>query len=90
MGEQIKSVNDYVDTLQRKIDTEKDTGHYWKGKTEELEEAIKERDGKIDELRAKQAKIQKQLDLLPPGLLDKLAEQEKERRKQQGRNNRIR
>ena len=90
MGEQIKSVNDYVDTLQRKINTEKDTGHYWKGKTEELEEAIKERDGKIDELRAKQAKIQKQLDLLPPGLLDKLAEQEKERRKQQGRNNRIR
>ena len=82
MGEQIKSVNDYVDTLQRKIDTEKDTGRYWKGKTEELEEAIKERDGKIDELRAKQAQIQKQLDLLPPGLLDKLAAEERERRKQ--------
>lgn len=90
MDEQIKSVNDYVDSLKRTIDTEKDTGRYWKGKTEELEEAIKERDGKIDELRAKQVKIQKQLDLLPPGLLDKLAEQEKERRKQQGKNNRIR
>ena len=81
MKEQIKSVNGYVDRLHRDIGEQKDVSRYWKGKTEELEEAVKERDGKIDELRAKQAKLQKQIELLPPGLLEELEEKERERRK---------
>ncbi len=81
MKEQIKSVNGYVDRLHRDIGEQKDVSRYWKGKTEELEEAVKERDGKIDELRAKQEKLQKQIELLPPGLLEELEAMEKERRK---------
>ena len=81
MKEQIKSVDRYVESLKGQIDDQKDVGRYWKGKTEELEEAVKERDGKIDELRAKQAKLQKQIELLPPGLLEELEEKERERRK---------
>ena len=81
MKEQIKSVNGYVDRLHRDIGEQKDVSRYWKGKTEELEEAVKERDGKIDELRAKQEKLQKQIELLPPGLLEELEEKERERRK---------
>jgi chromosome segregation ATPase len=87
MKEQIKSVDRYVESLKGQIDDQKDVGRYWKGKTAELEAAIKERDGKLDELREKHAKLKKQLDLVPPELLDTLAAQEKERRK---RNNRIR
>ncbi|MBO4702756.1 MAG: hypothetical protein J5625_08885, partial [Lachnospiraceae bacterium] len=52
-------------------------------KSEKLEEAVKERDGKIDELQAKQQKIQKLLDLLPPGFIDELEEKERERRRQE-------
>lgn len=86
LKEQIKSVDSYVNTLKNKINTERDVGRFWKGKTEELEEAVKERDGRIDELSAKQKQIQKKLDLLPPGLLEALAAEEKERRKQLNKN----
>lgn len=81
MKEQIKSVNGYVDRLHRDIGEQKDVSRFWKGKTVELEEAIKEREEKIYALQAKQKKLQKQLDLLPPGLLEALDKQEKERRK---------
>ncbi len=80
MEEQIKSVNSYVDSLKSTISSEREIGRFWKGKTEDLEEAIKERDGKIDELKAKQAKIQKLIDLVPPDLLKKLEAEERERR----------
>lgn len=83
MKEQIKSVNGYVERLHRDIGEQREIGRYWKGKTEQLEEAVKERDGKIDELQAKQQKIQKLLDLLPPGFIDELEEKERERRKQE-------
>jgi chromosome segregation ATPase len=81
MKEQIKSVDRYVESLKGQIDDQKDVGRYWKGKTAELEAAIKERDGRLDELREKHAKLKKQLDLVPPELLDALAAQEKERRR---------
>ena len=83
MKEQIKSVNGYVERLHRDIGEQKDVSRFWKGKTEELEEAVKERDGKIDELQAKQQKLQKQIELLPTGLLDELEEKERERRRQE-------
>lgn len=88
MKEQIKSVDDYVTTLKNTIDTERDTGRYWKGRTEELEKAVKERDGRIDELRDKQKQIQKKLDLLPPGLLETLAAEEQARRRSINRKDR--
>ena len=81
MKEQIKSVDKYVESLKGQIEDQKDVGRYWKGKTAELEAAIKERDGRLDELREKHAKLKKQLDLVPPELLDALAAQEKERRR---------
>ena len=81
MKEQIKSVNEYVDRLHRDIGEQEGVSRYWMGKTKELEEAVKERDGKIDELRAKQEKLQKQIELLPPGLLEELEARERERRK---------
>ena len=87
MKEQIKSVDKYVESLKGQIEDQKDVGRYWKGKTAELEAALKERNGRLDELREKHAKLKKQLELVPPELLDTLAAQEKERRK---RNNRIR
>ena len=88
MKEQIKSVDRYVESLKGQIDDQKDVGRYWKGKTAELEAAIKERDGKLDELREKHAKLKKQLDLVPPELLDTLAAQEKERRRSLNRKGR--
>lgn len=81
MKEQIKSVDKYMESLKGQIEDQKDVGRYWKGKTAELEAAIKERDGRLDELREKHAKLKKQLDLVPPELLDTLAVQEKERRR---------
>ena len=54
---------------------------FHEGDTVCSEEAVKERDGKIDELRAKQEKLQKQIELLPPGLLEELEARERERRK---------
>lgn len=81
MKEQIKSVNDHVERLQRRIEIQADVSHYWQGKTEELEQAVKEREGQIDELQAKQQKLQKQISLLPPGLLEELEEKERARRK---------
>lgn len=80
MKEQIKSVNGYVERLQRDIGNKEEIGRYWKGKTEDLEEALKERNGKIEDLQAKQKKLQKQIDLLPPGLLEQLEAMEKARR----------
>jgi len=90
MKEQIKSVNAYVDSLKDKITDEKEYGQFWRGRTEELQDAIKERDDKIYELQAKQKKLQALIDLLPPGMLDMYEEKEKQRRKEQRRNNRIR
>lgn len=81
MKEQIKSVDKYMESLKGQIEDQKDVGRYWKGKTAELEAAIKERDSRLDELREKHAKLKKQLDLVPPELLDTLAVQEKERRR---------
>lgn len=81
MKEQIKSVNDHVERLQRRIEIQAGVSHYWQGKTEELEQAVKEREGQIDELQAKQQKLQKQISLLPPGLLEELEEKERARRK---------
>ena len=88
MKEQIKSVDDYVTTLKNTLDTERDTGRYWKGRTEELEKAVKERDGRLDELRDKQKRIQQKLDLLPPGLLEVLAAEEQARRRSINRKDR--
>ena len=90
MKEQIKSVNAYVDSLKDKITDEKEYVQFWRGRTEELQDAIKERDDKIYELQAKQKKLQALFDLLPPGMLDMYEEKEKQRRKEQRRNNRIR
>ena len=70
------------------LDTERDTGRYWKGRTEELEKAVKERDGRLDELRDKQKRIQQKLDLLPPGLLEVLAAEEQARRRSINRKDR--
>ncbi|MBR5182469.1 MAG: plasmid recombination protein [Clostridiales bacterium] len=88
MKEQIKSVDDYVTTLKNTLDSERDTGRYWKGKTEELEKAVKERDGRIDELRDKQKRIKQKLNLLPPGLLEVLAAEEQARRRSINRKDR--
>ncbi len=82
MKEQIKTVDKYIESLKDSIDMEKDYSQFWRGRTEELQEAVKERDDKIFELKAKQSEIQKKLDLLPPGFLDQLEAAEKERRKQ--------
>lgn len=81
MKEQIKSVNNHVDHLKGEIRVQKDIGGYWKEKTEELEDEIKERDNRIFELQSKQQKLQQQINRLPPGLLDELERQEKERRR---------
>ena len=83
MKEQIKSVNGYVERLNCDIRNQAEISRFWIGKSEKLEEAVKERDGKIDELQAKQQKIQKLLDLLPPGFIDELEEKERERRRQE-------
>jgi len=90
MKEQIKSVNGYVERLNCDIRNQAEISRFWIGKSEKLEEAVKEKDNKIFELQEKQQKIQKLLDLLPPGLIERLEEEEKKRRKASKRNNRIR
>lgn len=90
MKEQIKSVNGYVERLNCDIRNQAEISRFWIGKSEKLEEAVKEKDNKIFELQEKQQKIQKLLDLLPPGLIESLEEEEKKRRKASKRNNRIR
>ena len=90
MKEQIKSVNGYVERMNCDIRNQAKISRFWIGKSEKLEEAVKEKDNKIFELQEKQQKIQKLLDLLPPGLIESLEEEEKKRRKASKRNNRIR
>lgn len=90
MKEQLKSVNGYVEKLNKDIWDEREISRHWIGKSEKLEEAIKEKDDKIYELQAKQQKLQKTIDRLPPGLLDELDRLERERRKANTRNDWIR
>lgn len=90
MKEQLKSVNGYFEKLNKDIWDERDISRFWIGKSEKLEEAIKEKDDKIYEFQAKQQKLQKTIDRLPPGLLDELDRLERERRKANTRNDWIR
>ena len=90
MNEQIKSVNKHIERLTSDIRDQKDTNEYWRGKSYKLEVAVKERDDKIFELQAKQQKLQKMIELLPPDFLKQLEAAEKARRNAGTRNNRIR
>ena len=81
MKEQIKSVDKYVEGLHRKIWDQKDVSQHWIGKAKELEDEVKKKDDKIYALQAKQQKLQKTIDMLPPGLIDELEALEKARRK---------
>ena len=79
--EQIKSVDKYVEGLHREIWDQKDVSQHWIGKAKELEDEVKKKDDKIYALQAKQQKLQKTIDMLPPGLIDELEALEKARRK---------
>ena len=81
MKEQIKSVDKYVEGLHREIWDQKDVSQHWIGKAKELEDEVKKKDDKIYALQAKQQKLQKTIDMLPPGLIDELEALEKARRK---------
>ena len=85
--EQMKSVNAYVDTLKERVIDEQELSEHWRGRTEELKDALKERDDKIFDLQAKQKKLEAKLDLLPPGFLEALEEKELERRRQMRKKN---
>ena len=80
MKEQIKSVNGYVERLKCDIRNQAEISRFWIGKSEKLEEDIKEKDDKIFELQAKQQKLQKVIDLLPKDYLEELEAIERERR----------
>ena len=80
MKEQIKSVNGYVEQLNCDVRNQAEISRFWIGKSEKLEEAIKEKDDKIFELQAKQQKLQKVIDLLPRDYLEELEARERERR----------
>jgi len=80
--EQMKSVDAHIETLNDRIIDEKEVSKYWKGKTEELKDALKEKDEKIFDLQGKQKKLQALIDLLPPGYLEALEEKELEKRRQ--------
>ena len=82
MKEQIKSVNEYVDRLQRQVSVIKDDRYFWISKSNRLEDAVKERDEKIENLRSKQETLQKKISLIPPNLLVQLEAEERERRRQ--------
>ena len=90
MKEQIKSVDKYVEGLHREIWDQKDVSQHWIGKAKELEDEVKKKDDKIYALQAKQQKLQKTIDMLPPGLIDELEALEKARRKANTRNDWIR
>ena len=86
MKEQLKSVNGYVEKLNKDIWDEREISQYWFGKTKEMEKAVKEKDIEIYQLQAKQKRLQEVIDRLPPGLLDMLEAKEKIRRKEINRN----
>ena len=88
--EQIKSVDQYVDGLKCDIRNQAEISRFWIGKSEKLEETIKEKDDKIFELQAKQQKLERIINLLPPELLDQLDAIERARRKEAKRNDWIR
>ena len=90
MKEQLKSVNGYVEKLNKDIWDEREIRQHWFGKTKEMEKAVKEKDIEIYQLQAKMQKIQKQINLLPPGLLEKLEAMERAKRKVTARNEWIR
>ena len=90
MKEQIKSVDQYVDGLKCDIRNQAEISRFWIGKSEKLEETIKEKDDKIFELQAKQQKLERIINLLPPELLDQLDAIERARRKEAKRNDWIR
>ena len=90
MKEQIKSVDKYVEGLHREIWDQKDVSQHWIGKAKELEDEVKKKDDKIYALQAKQQKLQKTIDMLPPGLIDELEALEKARRKANTRDDWIR
>ena len=81
MKEQLKSVNGYVEKLNKDIWDEREISQHWFGKTKEMEKAVKEKDIEIYQLQAKMQKIQKQINLLPPGLLEKLEAMERAKRR---------
>jgi SMC interacting uncharacterized protein involved in chromosome segregation len=86
MKEQLKSVNGYVEKLNKDIWDEREISQHWFGKTKEMEKAVKEKDIEIYQLQAKQQRLQEVIDRLPPGLLDMLEAKEKIRRKEINRN----
>ncbi len=86
MKEQLKSVNGYVEKLNKDIWDEREISQHWFGKTKEMEKAVKEKDIEIYQLQAKQKRLQEVIDRLPPGLLDMLEAKEKIRRKEINRN----
>ena len=90
MKEQIKSVDKYVEGLHREIWDQKDVSQHWIGMAKELEDEVKKKDDKIYALQAKQQKLQKTIDMLPPGLIDELEALEKARRKANTRDDWIR
>ena len=90
MKEQLKSVNGYVEKLNKDIWDEREISRHWIGKTEQLEKEVKEKDIEIYQLQAKQQKLQKMIDRLPPGLLEQLDAIERAKRKEFKRNDWIR
>lgn len=90
MKEQIKSVDKNVEGLHREIWDQKDVSQHWIGKAKELEDEVKKKDDKIFELQAKQQKLERIINLLPPELLDQLDAIERARRKEAKRNDWIR
>ena len=81
MKEQLKSVNGYVEKLNKDIWDEREISQHWFGKTKEMEKTVKEKDIEIYQLQAKMQKIEKQINLLPPELLEKLEAMERAKRR---------
>lgn len=78
---QIPQVNDYIESLKRDVLDQKDISKYWKGKSDELEDAIFERDLKIRELNERQRKLEKVISKIPPEILAEMEKREREARK---------
>ena len=90
MKEQLKSVNGYVEKLNKDIWDEREISRHWIGKTEQLEKEVKGKNIEIKLLQAKQQELQKEIDRIPPGLLKQLDAMERARRKELNRNDHIR
>lgn len=78
---QIPQVNGYIEKLKEDIDLEQQKSKYWHGEARELEEALRQRDGKIHELRSQQQKLERLIDQIPPQVLNELEAQERDARR---------